>query len=134
MYVQNTKLNITFPIEHIQRIEKAGHSVIGDITIGGKLYYDRYEVVHKQEGLELHIGKSIVIDFIKDNNVAKVNIKEQIQDIQFITDLVEMKLANINGMDFPIEPTDEELETFHIEDARELQRQLIVIVCSKYKT
>lgn len=133
MYVQNTRLNITFPIEHIQRIDRAGHSVVGDITIAGKIYYDKYEVVHKLEGLELNIGKSIVIDFIKDNNVAKVNyklkgnIKEQIQDIQFITDLLEKKLANINGMDFPVEPTDEELETFHIEDTKQLQRQLIII-------
>jgi hypothetical protein len=133
MYAQNTKLNITFPIEHIHRIERAGHSVSGTITIAGKVYYDRYQVVHNHEGLELHIGKSIMIDFIKGNNVSKINyklkgnIKEQIQDIQFIVDLIEKRLANINGIDFPIKPTDKELESFHIEDAKQLQQKLIVI-------
>lgn len=74
-----------------------------------------------------------MIDFIKRNNACKVNyklkgnIKEQIQDIQFITDLIEKKLVNINGMDFPIEPADKELESFHIEDAKQLQQKLIVI-------
>ena len=89
--------------------------------------------MHKHEGLELHIGKNIVIDFIKGNNVSKINyklkgnIKEQIKDIQFIMDLIEKRLANINGIDFPIEPTDKELESFHIEDAKQLQQKLIVI-------
>lgn len=133
MYANNTKLDIAFPIEHIHRVEKAGHRVQGTITIDNKLYYDNFELVHKPDGLQIYIGKSIVIEFIEEKKTAKVNyklrgnIKEQIQDIQFITDLVERKLAKINGIDFPIDPTVKELEAFHIAEAKELQQRLITI-------
>lgn len=133
MYAKNTKLDITFPIQHIQRIEEVEHSVVGPITINDKLYYEKYEVVHKAEGFEIHIGKSIEIDFITSCNSARVNyklkgnIKEQIRDIQFITDLLENKSAQINGIDFPIEPTEKELASFHVEDAKELQKRLVII-------
>lgn len=135
MYAKNTKLDIAFPIEHIHRVEKAGHRVQGTITIDNKLYYDSFELVHKPGGLEIHIGKSIVIDFIeieekkttKINYKLKGNIKEQIQDIQFIIDLVEKKLAKIDGIDFSIDPTETELEAFHISEAKELQHRLITI-------
>lgn len=133
MYAKNTKLDITFPIEHIQRIEKAGHSVIAPISIADTVYYDKYEVIHKRDGLEVHIGKSVVIDFIMGQNIAKVNyklkgnIKEQIRDIQFIADLFEKKHAKINGVDFSISPTKKEIESFHIKDAQKLQQQLIII-------
>lgn len=133
MYAKNTKLDITFPIERIYRIESAGHSVSGSITIEGKTYYEQYKVVHKPGGLEIHIGKSVVIEFIEKCDIAKVNyklsgnIKEQIQDIQFVTDLIEKKHARINGVDFPISFTGKELESFHVKEAKELQQQLILV-------
>ena len=133
MYAQNTKLDIAFPIDHIQRIEKAGYSIEGTITIGTTLYYDKYEVVHKADGFEIHIGKSIVIDFITGRNTAKINyklkgnIKEQILDLQFIIDLIEKKIAKINGVDFSLAPTEKELESFHVKDAKELLQQLKIM-------
>ena len=120
MYAKNTKLNITFPMEHIQRIEKAMHSVDAPITIADRVYFEKYEIVHKPNGIELHIGKSIVIDFIKDKHTAKVNyelkgnIAEQIQDVQFLLDLIENRTAKINGMEFSINPTEEELKSLNI--------------------
>lgn len=133
MYAKNTKLDVSFPIEHIQRIEAVGHSVVGSITINDILYYKKYDVIHKVKGFEIHIGKSIVIDFITDSSIAKVkyklqgNIKEQIKALQFITALIENKIVKINGVDFPIEPTEEELEIFHMEAAKELLQRLTTI-------
>lgn len=133
MYAKNTKLDIDFPIEHIQKVEKAGYRVEGLITIAGKEYYNEYELVHKINGMEIHIGKSIVIDFNKQDETAKVsyklqgNIKEQIRDIHFLTDLIENGTAYIDGVEFPVNPTEKELEKFGIEDAKEFQRRLVVI-------
>lgn len=133
MYAKNTKLDIAFPIEHIHRVEKAGYRIQGKITIDNKLYYDSFELVHKPDGLEIYIGKSIVIDFVEEKKTAKINyklrgnIKEQIQDIQFIIDLAEKKLAKINEIDFPIDPTEKALEAFHISEAKEFQHRLITI-------
>lgn len=133
MYATNTKLNINFPIEHIYRVENASCSIEASIKIGDKEYYNQYDIVHKKDGFELHIGKSIVIDFDTLNQNTKVNfklkgnIKERINDIQFITDFLKNQSANLNGVDFPIEPTAEELESFHVDEAIELQRYMIII-------
>lgn len=133
MYARNTKLNIDFPIEHIQRVEKVEQSVEGKIKIGQKEYYEHYDVVHKKNGLELHIGRSVVLDFDTLKEKARIeyklkgNIKEQIKDIQFIIDLIKERKVSIKGVDFPIEPTKDELKLFHIEDAIELQKRLITI-------
>lgn len=133
MYAKNTKLDIDFPIEHIQKVEKAGYRVEGLITIAGKEYYNEYELVHKINGMEIHIGKSIIIDFNKQDETAKVsyklqgNIKEQIRDIHFLTDLLENGTAYIDGVEFPVNPTEKELEKFGIEDAKEFQQRLVVI-------
>lgn len=133
MYVTNTKLNINFPMNYVYRIEKASHSIEESIKIGEKEYYNQYNVVRKKDGLELHIGKSIMIDFntlnkkIKVNYKLKGNIKEQINDIQFMTDFLEKKEMSLNGVDFPIKPTLEELESFHVEELLKLQKYLISI-------
>lgn len=133
MYATNTKLNINFPMEHIHSIEKASHSVEACVKIGGKEYYNRYDVVHKKDGMEIHIGKSIIIDFDTLNQKVKVNyklrgnIEEQINDIQFMTDFLKEKQAKLNDIDFPIEPTAEELESFHVDEAVEFQKRLIKI-------
>ena len=133
MYAKNTKLDITFPIEHIDRVESASHSVHSPITIDGKIYYEQYDVIHKSAGLEIHIGKSFVIDFIKKENATKLsyklngNIKEQIQDIQFVLDLIEKKCVQINGVDFPVDSIEKEIESFQLEEAKELRHRLIII-------
>lgn len=133
MYAKNTKLDIQFPIEHIHKIEKMTHNVEGMVTIGDQVYYDKYEITHKVDGFEISIGQSILFDFNTAKETARVSyslkgdIKEQIKDIQFITDLIEYRVARINGINFPVNPTAEELESFHIDEAKELQRNLTII-------
>lgn len=133
MYAKNTKLDITFPIEHVQRIETAMHGVDGVVTIEDKVYYNDYKLVHKSNGKEIHIGKSTVIEFISEKSTVKVNfnlkgnIKEQIHDISFILEFLKNKVVKINGMDVPIEPTNEELEAFDVDEVKKLQEDLISI-------
>mgnify|MGYP002520224943 CR=1 FL=1 len=41
MYAKNTKLDITFPIEHIQKIEAAMQDVNGLVTIADKVFISK---------------------------------------------------------------------------------------------
>ena len=133
MYATNTKLNINFPIEHISKIEKVAQSVEATIKIKDKIYYENYDVVYKNNGFELYVGNSIVIDIDTIKNKAKINyklkgnIKEQIRDIQFVADFLEFKETSINGVKFPISPTAKEIESFHIKESLELQERLVII-------
>lgn len=133
MYAKNTKLDITFPIEHIHKIEAAMQDIDGLVTIADKVYYEGYKLVHKSNAKEVHIGKSTVIVFISEQSTVKVNfnlkgnIKEQINDIGFILDFLENKVVKINGMEVPIEPTNEELESFNVEEMKNIQEHLILI-------
>ena len=130
MYATNTKLNIDFPIEHIMRIEAAKCDVNYPVTIDGKRYYNEYGIVHKENGIEIHIGKSVVIDFPRDEKEAKIhykikgNIKERIQDIQFITDLAVAKKVEINGVTLPLAFKENAMNAFRKEDILKYQKYL----------
>lgn len=133
MYARNTKLDISFPIEYIPQIDKVGHSVEGNIIINDQILYDRYEVVHKLDSLEIHIGQSVVIEVSEVKPITtfkykiKGNIKERIQDIQFIVELLEYKKAKINGVEFVLNVTEKELEEFNPEGKKKLRQRLVMV-------
>ncbi len=120
IYARIKKLDISFPIEHITNIDKLTYNPNEAIKIDNKLYYNKIEIVRKIDSYEIVIGKSLVI--FSNNTDAKIkfnlkgNIKERIDDIQFLIDFIERKNFTIGDCKFSLKSLDNG-SIFSINDA-----------------
>ena len=113
---------LELPVEHFETVDMAGATISAEIVANGKKFYDAYEVVHKQDVIELHFGKSTkhVINR-KDNTKQKFNftlagtLSERIRDEEFILSALTAKQFEVDGMVCPLnEATPEEIAAFNV--------------------
>lgn len=117
----NLPFGISMPVQHIKNIEMAVAELQNNISVNGKLFYERYKCVHKQDADEIHFGKSIVMSYPKTGDIGqwKFNLKgtlsERIRDEEFIIAAINAKGATFGNTFLPIFdcPTDE-IEKFNI--------------------
>ena len=133
LYARNTKLYIDFPVKYIKEVTAAIRDVNMCVKISDKIYYDKYNIIYRKNGFEVCIGKSTIIyvDTLKrkvrlDYKLSG-NIREQIQDINFINDFLREKKVNINGIKIPINPSTDEFKSINLEETLQYQKKIIII-------
>lgn len=124
MYAEIKELNLSIPIDHMWRAEIARSHLSGNVCINGKLYYERYDVIHTSACDELHLGKSIIFKLFQTgksivNYKLAGNLPERIVAEEFIVELLEHKIVIVNGTKFEINPTKEEIQNFHLDKVKE---------------
>ncbi|MGO5050911.1 hypothetical protein ACTQ6A_00060 [Lachnospiraceae bacterium LCP25S3_G4] len=129
MYAENKEMNIRIPIDHMWRAEIAKMQLSGAVCIGDKEYYKEYDVIHKVDCDELHIGKSIIFNLVQNgtpkvNYCLRGNLKERIIAEKFIIDLMKEKQVTVNGAKLEINATEKEIKAFCLEDIENHLRHL----------
>lgn len=94
---------IKLPVEHIEGITAAVTALDNPISIGDKIYYHRYSVVHEKEGDSLAIGKGIIFKMNPTENrititlTSKGTLDERVYDHDFIVNALDNNGFSING-------------------------------------
>ena len=136
MYVYaDLPFGISIPVQHIKNIEMAVSEIQNNISVNGKVFYERYKCVHKQDADEIHLGKSIVMSNSKTGDKGKwsFNLKgtlsERIRDEEFMITAIKTKGATFGHTFLPVFdcPADE-IEKFNIP---ERERHLEFLKMSK---
>lgn len=143
MYAKNEEMNMTIPIEHMWRAEIAQVQISGTVCVGKMEYYKVYDVVHKSDCDELHIGKSTVLKLMHEGAFKlhyhlRGNLKERIVAEKFILHLIQEKSVIMNGIKLEFNPTPKEIKAFniekidnhvrHLQDVQDIMDKLGVIV------
>ncbi len=91
----------------------------GDVRVGNIIFYNGYEVVHRPDSDEIHIGKSIVF-VIRNDKTAKVryklsgNLNERIVAEEMLIELVKEKTVFVNNVRLEINPSEDEVVAFNL--------------------
>lgn len=123
LYAECKDLNLKVPINHMWRAEICKTELSGEIRVGDAIFYNGYEVVHKADGDEIHIGKSIIF-VVRNDGTAKVqyklsgNLNECIIAEEMLIELIKEKTVFINGVRLEINPSADELGTFNPESVK----------------
>ncbi len=120
LYAQHTDLNIKIPIDHMWRADICKTELEGTVKVGEKIFYDKYDVIHKRDGDELHIGKSIIFVINNGSNpILKYNLKgdlsERIVAETMMVELIKNEVLFINGIKLEINPSQDERKKFDVE-------------------
>ena len=115
LYAENEDGSLSFPIEHVERMESFFHEQEVEVSAKNRVYYKRIKVEHRRDrSMTLHIGKSIQFIFSKKNSkfnyTLRGTLSEQINTIHFLLDVIDERCLNINGVRLAVDPTPEELE------------------------
>lgn len=119
LYAECKDLNLKVPIDHMWRAEICKTELDGEVRVGDIIYYNGYEVFHKPDGDEIHIGKSIKF-IIRNDGTAKVqyklsgNLNERIVAEEMLIELIKEKAVFVNNVRLEINPSEDELETFEL--------------------
>lgn len=119
LYAECKDLNFKVPIDHMWRAEICKTELDGEVRVGDIIYYNGYEVFHKPDGDEIHIGKSIKF-IIRNDGTAKVqyklsgNLNERIVAEEMLIELIKEKTVFVNNVRLEINPSEDELETFEL--------------------
>jgi hypothetical protein len=119
LYAECKDLNLKVPIDHMWRAEICKTELDGEVRVGNVIYYNGYEVFHKPDGDEIHIGKSIKF-IIKNDGTSKVqyklsgNLDERIVAEEMLIALIKEKAVFVNNVRLEINPSEEELGTFEL--------------------
>lgn len=120
LYAECKDLNLKVPIDHMWRAEICKTELDGEVRVGDIIYYNGYEVFHKPEGDEIHIGKSIKF-IIRNDGTSKVqyklsgNLNERIVAEEMLIELIKEKAVFVNNVRLEINPSEDELETFELQ-------------------
>lgn len=132
LYAENEDGTLSFPVEHVERMESIFHEQEVEVSAKGKIYYRKIGVENKRDGsMVLHIGESIKFIFTKEN--AKFNysltgtLSEQIRTIHFLLDVIDEKCLLVNDVSLEVNPTPEELEKLNESMAKDKLKYLELI-------
>lgn len=120
LYAECKDLNLKVPIDHMWRAEICKTELDGEVRVGDIIYYNGYEVFHKPEGDEIHIGKSIKF-IIRNDGTSKVqyklsgNLNERIVAEEMLSELIKEKAVFVNNVRLEINPSEDEMETFELQ-------------------
>lgn len=123
LYAECKDLNLKVPIDHMWRVEICKTELDGEVRIGNVVYYNGYGVLHKPDGDELHIGKSIKF-IIKNDGTAKVqyklsgNLDERIVAEEMLIELIKEKAVFVNNVKLEINSSEDELGTFELKKSK----------------
>ena len=118
LYAEPKGFNVKIPVDYIPEIDVAVSTVNNPVCVGDKQFFNHYEVFHKADCDEIHVGKSFVLS-ISNSNINKLNYKlsgnlrERIKDVEFLLSLLEDLSLSIAGVPLPLLPTDDELSVFN---------------------
>ncbi len=120
LYAECKELNLRVPIDHMWRADICKTELDGEVRVGNVVYYQGYDVLHKPDGDELHIGKSIKL-VIGNDGTAKVeyklkgNLNERIVAKEMLIELIKEKAVFVNNVRLGINPSEDELRAFGLE-------------------
>ncbi len=117
LYAGNQEGSLSFPVEHIENVEMMVYEPEVSIFANGHHYYNKIKVeYHRDERIVIYIGKSF--RYLHEENKITLkynlegNLNEQIDAIKFLLDVIDDKGLYINGIKYPVEPSEEELRQF----------------------
>lgn len=119
LYTECKELNLKVPIDHMWWADICKTELDGEVRVGNVIYYHGYDVFHKPDGDEIHIGKSIKI-IIRNDRTAKVqykssgNLDEHIVAAEMLIELIRKKEVFVNNVKLEINPPEDELGTFEL--------------------
>lgn len=122
LYAHNEDHTVNIVVDHMMRADIVAETLNMEVGVAGKVYYKSYIIKHTRERKELHIGKSFIIK-LGDNSFGLTyklsgNIKQRITDMEFMIAMIENRHIYINSVKFPINASTDEIDSFHIEDAK----------------
>lgn len=108
-----TNLGIMYPIEHVSQVEVTTTELKKEVSVNGKIYYNKYLWEHWKDREEIQFGKNVIlkIDNANQKTVFKINfngtLKEQITALEFYMAAVEAHHFTLDGSDIPLSSDDE---------------------------
>lgn len=113
---------LELPVAYIDTVEMAGRTAFADISVGEKQYYDRFEIIYRNDTIEWLFGKSThIIANRKDETTIRVNfslsgtLSDRIHDETFLLDaLTEKKICIDNEIIDLFSDVEESSSTFNI--------------------
>lgn len=107
LYAQHTELNIKIPVNHMWRAELCQSTIYGEVMVDNKVYYTSYNIIHRVDTDEIHIGKSIRLK-LGNGTIPKLeynlkgSLNERIIAEKMMLNLYAVKKLYINGYCFEI--------------------------------
>lgn len=104
-----TPQGISFPIQHIEKIDVAIVGVNGNVMVKDTVFYNTYQMAYKLNEEVYHIGKSNSYFINHDetkahlNYTPKGNLNERIKDIEFLKAAISAGGFSIGGIYFQLE-------------------------------
>jgi len=132
LYAECKDLNLKVPIDHMWRAEICKTELDAEVRVGKVIYYNGYDVLHKPDSDELHIGKSIKFVINKDGT-AKVqyklsgNLDERIVAEEMLIELIREKAVYVNNVRLEINPSEDELGAFELKKSESHLKHLKVV-------
>lgn len=132
LYAECKDLNLKVPIDHMWRAEICKTELDAEVRVGNVIYYNGYDVLHKPDSDELHIGKSIKF-IIKKDGTAKVqyklsgNLDERIVAEEMLIELIKEKAVYVNNVRLEINPSEDELGVFELKKSESHLKHLKVV-------
>ena len=132
LYAECKDLNLKVPIDHMWRAEICKTELDAEVRVGKVIYYNGYDVLHKPDTDELHIGKSIKFVINKDGT-AKVqyelrgNLDERIVAEEMLIELIKEKEVYVNNVRLEINPSEDELGAFELKKSESHLKHLKVV-------
>ena len=101
-------VGLELPVDHITGVSVIEHNTQLTISVNGVEFYSNVEIKHKKDVKQLLIGKSVVVEYNKANNVCNIHIKlsgtlsQRIIDLDFIICLLEANKFEVDGEAFQL--------------------------------
>lgn len=122
LYAHNEDGTINIVVDHINCADIITQTFDKKVSAGGKEFYSTYILKHTREGKEIQVGKSFTLKMqensINLNYSLSGNLKERIQDIEFMIALIDNQHIYINDEKIPFNLTKTEIEAFHVDEAK----------------
>lgn len=120
LYAECKELNIKVPIDHLWRAEICKMRMDGEVRIGDIVFYNEYDVAHKVDADEIHIGKCFELVMNHDGKTSmrytlQGNLFERIRAEKMMVELIRENVLFLNGVRLELSPSEEEMKSFNLE-------------------
>lgn len=96
-------------VQHIDRIDSVGTTISAEVTVNGQKFYDEYQVVYKNDVIEVCFGKSTKHIINRTDNRKQIfhfslhgNLSERILDEGFLIQSFMAQQFEIDGIEYPL--------------------------------
>ncbi|MCL2561587.1 MAG: DUF4365 domain-containing protein [Rikenellaceae bacterium] len=119
IYVTPKGTNALIPTDTVIASMEAKQEIVGDIAVGGKVYYRSYHSITSPEGTSLKIGDSITIHMGNFDNITVTTtiqftpcMRKLAKDMEFLVDVINTGRFNLGSVELELNSIDDGYSEF----------------------